>query len=122
MVKDPETNIYRHNFIVDNLISNLNLELCSICNDKIEFHKENQKQEPEPITIQQINIININQINLDVCDENCCRICCDNKLNPDNLKEKLPCEHIFCEFCIEKHIKTCIDNGYVKQFFNRSFQ
>ena len=46
-------------------------------------------------------------------DDELCRICFANKLNPSDTNEKLECGHNFCKLCIENHLTIRISNGHV---------
>ena len=130
MMKDPETKKYHHKFFEnenkENKVNDVSLNhhlnnnsFCAICGEAPIEHSEYAKDQEKPNQ----NLINISKTKFDLNpdivsqfeDDNLCKICYANKLNPSNPKEKLICGHIFCISCIQNHLTTRITNGQVKQ-------
>ena len=129
MMKDEETKKYPHKYFrieikevdidesnVDTNLKNNMVNNCAICGEaqsehleslsNMEFVKENVKIQPITINFAQILI---NELD----NEELCRICFTNKIDPLIIKQKLVCGHIFCLDCIKNQLTTRILNGQV---------
>jgi hypothetical protein len=125
-----EKDKYIHKFIVK---EDSDLKLCDLCEERIEKHVEYidlEKIERSQSQIRKLgSTVSIEKkrsvvtgVDLELKIQRSaylksCEICMD-EFEYSNLdsKFKLPCEHAYCQSCLEMHIETEISNGKVKQF------